>query len=132
MLLCEVIVQHNICKHYEKHSAYEGAVQQDCELSLAHRRTASIFKRICLVYLRFMSKQGMVDEHRFFAREMYNASVRRMGLQILLQGIVSDWRVASKSGGDLDRAERWASVAADNHAHTYVTVILSILGQGCQ
>jgi hypothetical protein len=31
MLLCEVIVQYRIClKHYAKHSAYEGAVQ-DCE-----------------------------------------------------------------------------------------------------
>jgi hypothetical protein len=71
MLCDEVIVQHNICKHYEKHSAYEGAVQQEQRLSLAHRQTASTFKRICLVYLRFMSKQGMVDEHRFF-EEMYN------------------------------------------------------------
>jgi hypothetical protein len=32
MLLCEVIVQfRHMPKHNEKQSAYEGAVQQDCE-----------------------------------------------------------------------------------------------------
>jgi hypothetical protein len=37
MLLCEVIVQYNIYKHHEKQSAYEGAVQQDCEKSLSRQ-----------------------------------------------------------------------------------------------
>jgi hypothetical protein len=32
----------------------------------------------------------------------------------VLQGIVSDLALLAESGGDLDRAERWASVAADN------------------
>jgi hypothetical protein len=33
MLLCEVIVQYKICiKHHQKHSAYEGAVQQDWKM----------------------------------------------------------------------------------------------------
>jgi hypothetical protein len=43
-------------------------------------------------------------------------SVRRMGLQILCaQDIVAEIaRLPAESGGDLDRAERWASVAADN------------------
>jgi hypothetical protein len=31
-MLCEVIVQYrHMQKHYQKQSAYEGAVQQDCE-----------------------------------------------------------------------------------------------------
>jgi hypothetical protein len=43
-----------------------------------------------------------------------HASVRRMDLQILCSKALSrTWRVASRSGGDLDKAERWASVAAD-------------------
>jgi hypothetical protein len=47
-------------------------------------------------------------------------SVRRMDLQILLQGVVSNLaELLADSGGDLDRAERWASVAADNALHTY-------------
>jgi hypothetical protein len=38
MLLCEVIIR-GVIKHHQKHSAYEGAVQQDCEklLSLARQ-----------------------------------------------------------------------------------------------
>jgi hypothetical protein len=47
-------------------------------------------------------------------RRCTHASVRRMGLQILCSKALSRLGVASKSGGDLDRAERWASVAADN------------------
>jgi hypothetical protein len=67
----------------------------------------------------------MVDESVLCLKRCTHASVRRMDLQILCSrhclGLV-----ASSSGGDLDRAERWASVALTTYAHTYVTVTLSI------
>jgi hypothetical protein len=45
---------------------------------------------------------------------MYNASVRRMDLQILRSKALSRLGGLLAPGGDLDRAERWASVATDN------------------
>jgi hypothetical protein len=42
-----------------------------------------------------------------------------------------DGDLLADSGGDLDKAERWASVAADNYARTYVTVTLKYWQEGC-
>jgi hypothetical protein len=50
MLLCEVIVQYNIYKHHDKQSAYEGAVQQDCEKSLSRQLPTD-----CFYYQAFIS-----------------------------------------------------------------------------
>jgi hypothetical protein len=60
-----------------------------------------------------MSKH--VDE-RIILEEMYTRICEENGpADPVLQGVVSRWRaVVTASGGDLDRAERWASVAADN------------------
>jgi hypothetical protein len=38
MLLCEVIVQNRICLKHQEGSAYEGAMQQDCEKLLLSAR----------------------------------------------------------------------------------------------
>jgi hypothetical protein len=47
----------------------------------------------------------------------------------VLQGIVSKIaELLAKSGGSLDRAERWASVAADNLRSYVRAVILSSIG----
>jgi hypothetical protein len=56
----------------------------------------------------------MVDERTLCMKRCTHASVRRMACRSCAQGIVSRWRLLAESGGDLDRAERWASVAADN------------------
>jgi hypothetical protein len=65
MLLCEVMVQLRIMPK-ARLSAYEGAVQQDCErlLSLALQlpTSASIFKRRCWVRLKSFYSQTMFDE----------------------------------------------------------------------
>jgi hypothetical protein len=63
MLLCEVIVQ--ICRkkrHLREEIYGEGAVQQDGEKFISRRgscrQTASIFKRLCLVYSRMDGQTG--------------------------------------------------------------------------
>jgi hypothetical protein len=109
-------------------------VQQDCELLALARQLptdfldiqAHIFRMIC----DFMGdERGMVDE-RIFARRDVHICEENGPADPVLQGIVSDMAVASKSGGDLDKAEqRWASVAADNYAATSVTVILFDIGR---
>jgi hypothetical protein len=69
----------------------------------------------------------MVDERIALLEEMYNASVRRMDLQILLQGIVSRWRGCANSGGDLiERSDglQWLLIT---YAHTYAIVTQAVL-----
>jgi cob(I)alamin adenosyltransferase len=46
-----------------------------------------------------------------------------MDLQILCSKALSRIGVSATASGDLDRAERWASVAADNLRSMYATVI---------
>jgi hypothetical protein len=46
--------------------------------------------------------------------EMYTRICEENGLQILCPRHCLEMAVASRICGDLDRAERWASVAADN------------------
>jgi hypothetical protein len=72
----------------------------------------------------------MVDEHHLY-EEMYNASVRRMDLQILCSKALSRRlaEVASKSGGDLDRAERWAVPVITLRSYVRDTVILGSIGK---
>jgi hypothetical protein len=51
----------DMLKALSEDSAYEGAVQQDCEASFsgaADRQPASIFKRICLGDLRLHEQTG--------------------------------------------------------------------------
>jgi hypothetical protein len=54
-----------------------------------------------------------------------------MDLQILCSKALSrDGEVASRIWWGSDRAERWASVAADNYAHTYAIVtLMQVLGR---
>jgi hypothetical protein len=60
--------------------------------------------------------------------ELYT-SVRKWTYRSCSQGVVSNLaELLADSGGDLDRAERWASVAADNALHTYRTVIPRSIG----
>jgi hypothetical protein len=62
--------------------------------------------------------------------EMYTRICEENGpADPVLQGVVSEMALLAESGGDLDRAERWASVAADNLRSTYATVIL-VLNEG--
>jgi hypothetical protein len=76
-----------------------------------------------------MGKQGMVDERIALYEEMYTRICEENGpADPVLQGIVSTG-VASRSGGDLDRAERWASVAADNLRSYVRDSPLSVLGR---
>jgi hypothetical protein len=57
----------------------------------------------------------MVDESIVCMRRCTHASVRRMDLQILCSKALSRLGgVASRIWWGSDRAERWASVAADN------------------
>jgi hypothetical protein len=67
-----------------------------------------MFKNICAI----MGKHGMVDERIALLEEMYNASVRRMGLQILCSKALSRLGQLLAALVGIDRA--WASVVADN------------------
>jgi hypothetical protein len=76
-----------------KQSAYEGAMQQDCETLTSSRLPTDFFDiqadglGICF----FMGNHGMVDERIALLKRCTYASVRRMGLQDpALKGIVSD------------------------------------------
>jgi hypothetical protein len=104
-------------KHYDKQSAYEGAVQQDGEklLSLARQlpTTSSIFKRLCFRISATMSAQGMVDESIACMRRCTRICEENGPADPVLKALSRRLRLP-ESGGDLDRAERWASVAADN------------------
>jgi hypothetical protein len=51
MLLCEVIVQYSMPKAPDKRSAYEGAVQQDCEKLLSLCAAAADRLRYSSVYV---------------------------------------------------------------------------------
>jgi hypothetical protein len=51
MLLCEVIVQQDMPKALQKQSAYEGAVQQDCEKLLSLHAAADDSFDIQALYL---------------------------------------------------------------------------------
>jgi hypothetical protein len=116
------MVQFSICKkHYVKQSAYEGAVQQDGDklLSLARQLPTDCFDIQAEMFRcisDLMSSQGMVDEGIALLEEMYTRICEENGpADPVLQGIVSHLAgLLADSGGDLDRAERWASVAADN------------------
>jgi hypothetical protein len=116
---------------HKKDSAYEGAVQQDCELlSLARQLPTDCFdiKRICLV-CDFMARWWYGRESLCW-RRCTHASVRRMDLQILCSKALSrTWRLLADSGGDLDRAERGLQWLLITYAHTYAIVILSNIGR---
>jgi hypothetical protein len=69
----------------------------------------------------------MVDESIALLEEMYTRICEENG-QILCSGVVSNLAgLLADSGGDLDRAGRWASVLLITYAHTYETVILEVL-----
>jgi hypothetical protein len=97
MLLCEVMVQFSICrKHYDKKSAYEGAVQQDREKLFLSAAAADrpfiqafMFRYIC----NLMSLQVWLT--RASLCEMYTRICEENGpADPVLQGIVSQtWRV---------------------------------------
>jgi hypothetical protein len=122
ILLCEFMLQDRICNsHILKQSAYQGAAKQDFEKYIALGRQLSkdffdiqahVFKQTC----NFRRQNGMVDEAIALCEEMYNRICEENGpADPVLQGVVSDmaWYLA-ESGKDLDRAEQWASRAADN------------------
>jgi hypothetical protein len=120
MLLCEVIIRRICIKHYEKHclmrvpcSRIEASLHGSC------RQTASIFKRICWLLIHATKQHGMVDESIALQRRCTRICEENGPADPVLQGIVSGWRVASKIWWGSGSSERWASVAADNHAHTY-------------
>jgi hypothetical protein len=70
---------------------------------------ADMFRFICNA-----GSQVCLQRHRFL-EEMYTRICEENGpADPVLQGIVSTGVLLAESGGDLDRAERWASVAADN------------------
>jgi hypothetical protein len=125
MLLCEIIVQYKICLTLWQ-SAYEGAVQQDCEASLARQLPTDCFdiQALCYFVCDFMSKHGMVDERIALLEEMYTRICEEeMGLQILCSRHCLDWRLLADSGGDLDRADGGLQWLLITYARTYAMVI---------
>jgi hypothetical protein len=100
MLLCEVIVQRNICKKNTlKQSAYEVPCSRTARsFSLcrgSYRQTlryqAFMFRFIC-----DLMSQGMVDKSIALLRRCTITSVRRMGLQILCSKALSRTLVTSR------------------------------------
>jgi hypothetical protein len=69
----------------------------------------------------------MVDESIALFEEMHICEEN--GLQILCSKALSRTGEVSRIWWGSDRAERWASVAADN-LRSYVTVILEVLEEG--
>jgi hypothetical protein len=55
----------------------------------------------------------MVDENRLY-EEMYIRICEETACRSCARWVLSGAGVVTESGGDLDRAERWASVATDN------------------
>jgi hypothetical protein len=99
-------------------------VQQDCEKLLFLPRQlptdrfdiqAFMFRLICDT----AGKHGMVDESIVLYEEMYNASVRRMDLQILRSKALSRRELLADSGGIwIERSVglQWLLIT---YAHTY-------------
>jgi hypothetical protein len=92
-------------------------VQQDCDSFSLSQLPTNCFDIQALMFrlsATSWAHRVWLTEHRF-AEEMYTRICEENGpADPVLQGIVSIWRVASSIWWGSDRAERWASVAADN------------------